>query len=472
MPQPPLNPEAGNWKCKWVLEDGSICPRSFNRESKLKIHIDSFHKKLKKYKCNRVLEDGSPCLASFQTRSGLAQHIIREHYKGKDFKCDQILENGELCQAAFKTKGELQIHIKRVHKEERPYKCDQLQGDGSICPWSIKGFKTKSELKQHISAVHLKEKKFFCDQLMEDGSLCSFSVTGFATRSQLKAHIKVVHLKLRQYVCTWPQENGKPCGHDFQTNGNLIDHIRKVHKGEIYTICDWITEDGIRCGTPLKHKVDYDRHINSVHKGIRPYPCSICGRPFVRSEARDHHQKSCIGETDASLRQRYHITKGANVENTVLDIIEENCKSLSNVVVTGQKELYHPNLGKAVLDMYCEGLEGKRIAIDVTTANAKTAIITKWTERQYQSYPEVDELWVIVVANEWDKRRCDKLTYEAHKKQEYLNVYIYHWSDLRNVKMMTIPPKIWELLGLFERCTLSNREEYKEYWEEVKYKFS
>jgi len=459
------------WKCNWLLDDGSFCPWSFDKLSLLKDHQDSVHRKLYQYKCDKTLDDGSPCPRAFRTKGGLLQHYKRDHSTERPFKCNQLNEDGSPCEwsiKGFPTKGELEQHIKRSHSEERPFKCNQLLEDGSVCPWSIKGFKSNGDLQQHISAVHLKEKKFFCNQLMDDDSPCPYSVKGFATNSTLQAHIKFVHLKLREYVCTWPKENGKPCGEDFQTKGNLTKHINIQHKGEIYAVCDWKMDDGSPCGAPCKHKIDYDRHIDQVHKGIRPYPCNVCGRPFVKSEARDHHQKSCIGPTPTSIRQKYHIIKGGNVENTVMDIIEDYCLSQGNIIITRQKELYDPTLGRGVLDIYCEGLEGKRIGIDVTTGNIKFGITAKWIEREYQSYPEVDELWVIVVANEWDRLRCSRLTHEAHKKAAYLNVYIYHWSDLRDLKMMPIPPKIWELLKLYEGCTLRNKEELKKYWEKIK----
>jgi rhodanese-related sulfurtransferase len=170
------------------------------------------------------------------------------------------------------------------------------------------------------------------------------------------------------------------------------------------------------------------------------------------------------------LRGKYYIKKGGSVEDVVAAIIEQHCEAL-NIPTTRQKYFNHPDLGGAKVDLYCEGLEGKRVAVDVTTARSKTNIIVKWTEKRYQDYPGVDELWVVVCSNAWDSRACAELTKEAHRNSRYRNVHVYNWKDLLDIKMMTIPPKIWKLLEVYEMCTLENKEECRKYWEEAKERF-
>ena len=128
-------------------------------------------------------------------------------------------------------------------------------------------------------------------------------------------------------------------------------------------------------------------------------------------------------------------------------------------------------MGERIADLYCEGLEGNRVAVDVTNTDYKGNLVKKWAERRYQDYPEVDELWVIVCSNAWDNKRCVDLTNEVQRDPRYENVYIYHWTDLLGIKGMTIPPKIRKLLEIYEKCTLENREECKKHWEEAKAQF-
>jgi len=273
------------------------------------------------------------------------------------------------------------------------------------------------------------------------------------------------------FICTELKDDRTPCGKSFFYKSELDRHINIVHRKLKPFKCNELKNDGTPCDYSASTWSNLEQHINTVHRQIK-YVCSKCGKPFSRESSRDLHERECNGISESSLKARYHMKKGLGLEDVVSGIIEQHCKQL-NIPTTRQKVLFHPDpaIGRGRVDLYCEGLVGKRVAIDITTANAIENIIEKWTQRRYQDYPEVDELWVIVCSNAFDSKRCAELAGEVQKNPQYQNVHVYHWTDLRNIKMMIIPPKIWKLLEIYEMCTLKSREDCKKYWEEAKGQF-
>jgi KRAB domain-containing zinc finger protein len=449
------------YKCTELKEDGvTPCDYSASTKYKLQAHIDAVHRKLKPYKCTEFKEDGvTPCDYSAPTNQVLQRHIRDVHYQLKPYKCTEFKDDGVTpCDYSARNKQALQLHINAVHRKLKPYKCTELKEDG-VTPCGLE-FPQKSGLEKHIREVHLKIKPYKCTEFKEDGvTPCGQE---FSTRSNFERHINAVHRQLKPYKCTEFNEDGTLCKYSFASNSDLQRHINAVHRQLKPYKCTEFNEDGTLCKYSFALNSNLQRHIREVH---RRFHCTKCGKPFKQESDRDRHEMSCRGLSYETIKAKYHVKKGTSVEDVITTIIEQHCEPL-NIPTTRRKVL-----GSKEVDLYCEGLEGKRIAIDITTAVTKQLITEKWTKRRYHDYPDVDELWVVVCSNTWDPKRCADLTNEVQRDSQYENVYIYHWTDLRNVKMMTIPPKIGKLFEVYEMCNLENKEECKKYWEEAKERF-
>jgi len=409
--------------CNWDLENGQICNKAFASQCDLQRDIDLNHKKETPYKCIE-------CGKIFSTQRNLDIHINRIHQKSKPFVCNWDLGNGQICNKAFAIQYDLQEHIDRVHQKLRPYICEKCG----------KAFFKDKELRQHINTIHLEKYPYICKECGE----------AFSKKSLLDLHVNRIHLKLKPFSC----DN---CGKAFARKNELEIHINAVHQGTRPYICK-------ECGWAFGTFANLSQHIARVHRKERPYICSKCGKAFTTSNDRNRHEGLCIPDSEAQLKKKYHIKKGSNVESTIAGIFEDNF----GPICSRNKTLNDPTLGTGKIDIYCEGLGGKRVAIDVTASKDKYSIARKWTERKYQEYPDVDELWVILVSPGWDEKSVNDLNNEIRKDTRFQNVYIYHWSDLRYLKDLKIPPKIWKLLETYEQCTFQNVDQCKARWEEIK----
>ena len=85
------------------------CGKSFVKYSKLKLHVNSVHLKLKPYNCNI-------CGESFAQSGNLNKHIQIVHEKKKPYSCPD-------CPESFSVKLNLIEHVQRVH-EKKIHKCN------------------------------------------------------------------------------------------------------------------------------------------------------------------------------------------------------------------------------------------------------------------------------------------------------------------------------------------------------------
>ena len=137
-----------------------ICCISFSHKSKLTIHVNEVHLKLKPNLC-------SNCGASFSRPWVLREHIKRVHENIRPFKCERC-EN-----AFFPDQSTLTRHVEIVHEKKKPYQCHQCSNT----------FPTKQNMQNHITSVHERDKSLEC----------SFCHAKFALKKYLAVHVKKFH---------------------------------------------------------------------------------------------------------------------------------------------------------------------------------------------------------------------------------------------------------------------------------------
>lgn len=164
----------------------SECDKTFADSGGYKYHINSFHKKIKKYECDL-------CNARFSCKRVITNHLRGVHMKERNFRC-------EICSKKFSTDSALYMH-KKIH--ENVFKC--------VCQVCDRKFRSMSKLKIHITS-HTKEKNYFCE-------ICK---RGFAVRNNLTKHM-LTHSKLFNFKC-------QQCSYAANQRRYLAEHIKRSHK--------------------------------------------------------------------------------------------------------------------------------------------------------------------------------------------------------------------------------------------------
>jgi len=163
----------------------SLCGKVFLTKSACKIHVESFHEKIKKYECTH-------CDYKTNNQSTFKCHVEGLHNENKEYFCD-------LCD--FKTSWEnyLKLHIKAEHL-------------GSLfeCPHCEYKSKYKLNVKNHIKGMHTREKH-----------ACSQCEKEFNWLQALKQHVEIVHEGL---VFSCPL-----CPHVCTRKNRLDQHMTKKH---------------------------------------------------------------------------------------------------------------------------------------------------------------------------------------------------------------------------------------------------
>lgn len=113
------------------------CDKTFADSGGYKYHINSFHKKIKKYECDI-------CGNHFSCKRVITNHLRGVHMKERIFECNQ-------CEKKFSTDSALYMH-KKIH--ENIFKC--------VCQVCDRRFRSMSKLKIHMT-MHTKEKNYFCE---------------------------------------------------------------------------------------------------------------------------------------------------------------------------------------------------------------------------------------------------------------------------------------------------------------------
>lgn len=164
----------------------SECDKTFADSSGFKYHINSFHKKIKKFTCDI-------CGNHFSCKRVITNHIRGVHSTERIFGCNQ-------CAKKFSTDSALYMH-KKIH--ENVFKC--------VCQVCDRRFRSMSKLKIHIT-MHTKEKNYFCE-------ICQ---RGFAVRNNLTKHM-LTHSKLFNFKC-------EKCSYIANQRRYLAEHIKRSHK--------------------------------------------------------------------------------------------------------------------------------------------------------------------------------------------------------------------------------------------------
>lgn len=162
------------------------CDKTFADSGGFKYHINSFHKKIKKYECDI-------CGNHFSCKRVITNHLRGVHMKERIFECDQ-------CSKKFSTDSALYMH-KKIH--ENVFKC--------VCQVCDRRFRSMSKLKIHMT-MHTKEKNYFCE-------ICQ---RGFAVRNNLTKHM-LTHSKSFDFKCT-------KCSYKANQRRYLAEHIKRAHK--------------------------------------------------------------------------------------------------------------------------------------------------------------------------------------------------------------------------------------------------
>lgn len=159
-----------------------LCGKKFHLVTRLKLHIENVHMKLKKFNCNI-------CDMKFKYKVNLLEHQ-NVHTNTRPFMCD-------VCGKSFKQSASLAVH-KIFHTDVFPF----------VCQYCRKKFRRKSDLKVHLW-IHTGEKPHKCLH-------CS---RGFRLKHDLTRHLKV-HMKC---ICDL-------CGTHFQHERFLNVHKKHCKK--------------------------------------------------------------------------------------------------------------------------------------------------------------------------------------------------------------------------------------------------
>lgn len=164
------------------------CDKQFADSGGFKYHINSFHKKIKKYECDI-------CGNHFSCKRVITNHLRGVHMKERIFQC-----TFDQCAKKFATDSALYMH-KKIH--ENVFKC--------VCHICDRRFRSKSKLKIHMT-MHTKEKNYFCQTCER----------GFAVRNNLTKHM-LTHSKVYDFKCD-------KCSYVANQRRYLTEHIKRSHK--------------------------------------------------------------------------------------------------------------------------------------------------------------------------------------------------------------------------------------------------
>jgi KRAB domain-containing zinc finger protein len=219
------------------------CDKAFGRKETLTQHINTTHKKIKKYSCDL-------CVFSSYKKAHLEIHSKTVHLGIKDFKCD-------ICDKAFGLKGILTKHINATHKKIKKYWCD-------LCDYSSY---TKCQLDSHSNNKHP------CAINIDDKD------ANFDHKNFDEKHSNAIRLGIKDFKC-------ELCEKAFTQKGNLKGHVNSVHKKLARYRCDL-------CDYSSYLRANLETHSNSVHlkikKGPKNFKCDICDKAFSSKGLLDHH---------------------------------------------------------------------------------------------------------------------------------------------------------------------------------------
>ena len=202
--------------CRWVLDDGDFCGRSFTKFESMRRHIEELHKGNRPHKCHL-------CEKSYGRKDYLDRHIMRIH---ENTNTPEKLLNPEVILKVDIDEGE------DCGPNDPPKAGSMPDSDGDEAPVPAKRPKANGTE--------------ICTWELEDGSVCGKAFTKF---DSLKQHRRQIHKGIRPHAC-------HVCGKSYGRRDYLERHIALTHEKATSTpnsddhreekskICKWIKDDG------------------------------------------------------------------------------------------------------------------------------------------------------------------------------------------------------------------------------------
>ena len=270
--------------CRWVLDDGELCGRSFTKLDSLKKHREALHKGNRPHSCHL-------CSKSYGRKDYLDRHIMRVHEN--DNSPEKLLSPEVLLKVEMEEQGDdglndasevgsmpdsddVPIAIANSYSQKRSKRgegteiCTWVLGNGSVCG---RRFTKPDSLKQHRRQIHKGFRPHACH-------LCGKS---YGRRDYLDRHIVLSHEK-RNKVSSIPNPEIR-----VGNTSNLLYDPPEETICPKPKICQWVLEDGEVCGKSFSRRDNLRLHESQVHKGIRPFACHLCDMSYGRKDYLERH---------------------------------------------------------------------------------------------------------------------------------------------------------------------------------------
>ena len=250
----------------------SFCGKIFSHKYKMKRHVDSVHKNLKKFKCEM-------CSTNFTTKFSLKRHQ-ENHQKNLGRTCD-------ICGKIFRDKKFLITHQKNVHdffsnkQIDTDVKNQENHQNNLECTCGMCGktFPEKSFLIRHLKTVH----DFTDNQIFQ--FQCDSCNKIFVKKQHLEKHLKIRHQKTMR-----TRGNSEKLYSDHSTSNekNNISEMKKsiefcnqIIKQVLCDICDKSFT------SPEKLRI----HVTEMHQA-EPVQCKLCDEVFESRKSLQDHSNS------------------------------------------------------------------------------------------------------------------------------------------------------------------------------------